>query len=156
MSFQEMSQTRKRAWLATVVWSLSAVGFCLAFFSGGGADEFDTDSLRHLLAALAIALGFVAYWIVLWLTRQRKGRPDAVVMADERDLQVMARAGQATLVVLILGIFLLTVTLWTVYESEGVVAVGWMWFLAYGAVYLTLITHAAATLVMDARSAGHG
>lgn len=152
MNVQEMSQTRKRAWMALMVWSVSALGFCLAFFAGGGADDFDTDSLRHLYAAAAIALGFVAYWIGLWLTRRR----ESAVVADERDLLVVARAGQATLVALILGIFLLTVTLWTVHESEGVVAVGWMWFLAYGAVYLTFIVHAAATLIFDGRAGGLG
>lgn len=152
MSLQEMTQTRKRALWAAVVWSLSAVGFCLAFFTGGGADEFDTDSLRHLLAAAAIAFGFLADGIGRWLTRKREGR----VVVDERDRMVVARAGQSTLVVLILGIFLLTVTLWTLHESEGVVAVGWMWFLAYGAVYLTFITYATATLVLDRRTGGHG
>ena len=48
MTFGNMSQTRVRAWAMAVIWVLAGAGFFLAFFSGGGADEFDTDSRRHL------------------------------------------------------------------------------------------------------------
>ena len=152
MSVQQMSQTRIRAWLATVIWILAGAGFTLTFFSGGGAGEFDTDSIRHLTGAVAIGSGFLAWWTVLWFTRQRRG----ALLADERDLQVVARAGQATLVIVLVGIFAFTIGLWTAYEGAGVVPVGWMWFLAYGSVILASLTFAVATLLLDGRMGGHG
>ena len=147
-----MSQTRLRAWLATVVWALSGAGFFLAFFSGGGVSDFDTDSRRHLLAAAAIGFGFVAYWSGLWLTRQ-KGEG---VVADERDFQVVARASQVTLIVVLILMFLGCITLWTVHESDGVLDVGWMWFLAYGSMVVALVTNAVMVLVFDRSSIGRG
>jgi uncharacterized membrane protein len=152
MSFGQMSQTRLRAWLATFIWLVAGAGFFLTFFTGGGAGDFDTDSGRHLAGAAAIAFGFLAYWTVLWRTRQR----GQGLVADERDVQVVARAGQTTLVIVLVGIFGFTIGLWTVYEGAGVVPVGWMWFLAYGSVILASVTFAVATLVLDGRMGGHG
>ena len=77
-------------------------------------------------------------------------------MADERDFQVIARAGQATLIIVLMTIFMLTVGLWTVYEEAGVVPVGWMWFIAYLAVVLATITHSLAVLVLERSAGGHG
>jgi hypothetical protein len=147
-----MSQTSLRAWLATGIWTLAGVGFTLTFFSGGGAGDFDTDSTRHLACAGATAFGFFGWWTVLWFTRQRSGG----LVADERDVQVVARAGQATLIIVLVGIFSFTIGLWTAYEGAGVVPVGWMWFLAYGMVILASITFAVATLVLDGGMGGHG
>jgi hypothetical protein len=129
---------------------VAGLGFFVTFFLGGGADQFDTDSIRHLAGAVAIGFGFLGYWTVLWLTRQRGDRP----VADERDTEVVARAGQATLVIVLIGIFAFTVGLWTVYEGEGTVPVGWMWFLAYGSVILASITFAVSTLVFDGKLGG--
>jgi len=150
MSTRDMSQTRLRAWLATVVWTLAGVGFFFAFFSGGGAAEFDTDSGRHLLAAGAIGFGFVAYWTGLWLTRGRGNQ----VVADERDFQVVARASQATLIVVLVAVFSFSVALWTIYEAAGVLEVGWMWFLAYASMLVGLITNAVTVLIFDGRTVG--
>ncbi|MGD2123469.1 MAG: DUF2178 domain-containing protein [Gemmatimonadota bacterium] len=147
-----MSQTRLRAWLATVVWSVAGIGFFLAFFSGGGAADFDTDSRRHMLAAVAIGFGFLAYWTGLWVTR-RKGTQ---VVADERDFQVVARASQITLIIVLVLMFLFCTVLWLVHESAGVLDVGWMWFLAYGCMVVALVTNALMVLVLDRSSIGRG
>ena len=157
MSFQEgtfsgMSQTRLRAWSIALIWTLAGVGFFLTFFSGGGVEEFDTDSVRHLAGAAAIGFGFIGQWTTLWLTRRRGG----AVVADERDLQVVARASQMTLVIVLIAIYGLTVGLWTIYEKDGVVPVGWMWFVAYAAVILSVVTNSLAVLVFDRRMGGHG
>lgn len=152
MKYQEMSLMRRNAWMVAAVWIVAGAAFLAAFFSGGGPGDFDTDSGRHLAAAAAVFCGFIAWWIGLWATRRR---PNAVVL-DERDYQIMARAGQATLVVVCLLIFALTVTLWTVYEAAGAVPVGWMWFLAYATVIVAVVTNSVAILVLDSRSQGRG
>jgi len=151
MSLSEMSQTRQRAWLAGIIWTLAGAGFLLTFFVGGGAVEFANDSARHAAGAVALAFGFGGYWAALWFTRRKEG--DAPV-ADERDLQVVAQANQVTLIVVLVGIYSFTIGLWTVYESAGQVPVGWMWFLAYGCVILAFVASAATILILDARAGG--
>ena len=152
MSIGEMSQTRLRAWSIATVWSLAGAGFFLAFFSGGGAAEFDTDSTRHLLAAAAIAFGFLGQWTTMWLTRKRGG----AVIADERDLQIVARASQATLIIVLMVLFVISLGLWTVHEESGTVPVGWLWFVAYVSVILATVTHSVAILLLDRTGGGRG
>ena len=108
--------------------------------------------MRHLAGAGALGFGFLGYWLALWFTRQRKGAPR---VSDERDMHVVARANQATLVVVLVGIYVFTIGLWTVYETSGQVPVGWMWFLAYGSVILASVTSAVVILVLDGRMGGH-
>ena len=153
MGLHEMSQTRIRAWLAAIIWALAGVGFFVTFFSGGGPGEFADDSHRHLAGAGALGFGFLGYWLALWFTRQREGAPP---VSDERDMQVVARANQATLIVVLVGIYIFTIGLWTIYEANGQVPVGWMWFLAYGSAILAMVTSAVAILVLDGRTGGHG
>ena len=148
MSFKGMGQTRLRAWLAAVIWTVAGIGFGLTFFFRGGPRELATDSMGHLAGAGFLGFGFVAYWLALYLTRQRKGRPP---VSDERDLQVLAQANQVTLIVVMVGIYSFTIGLWTVYEAEGQVPVGWMWFLAYGSAILAFVTSAVTTLILDGR-----
>lgn len=122
-------------WLRGRGRSVSGPGFGFTFFVGSGPEGFSGDSYRHLAGAGALAFGFLGYWLVLRVTRQRKGAPPIM---DERDLQIQARANQATLIGVLLGIFALAIGLWVIYEGAGMVPAGWMWN-NLGA--LTLITH---------------
>lgn len=147
-----LSQTRQRAWWAVVIWSVAGVGFTVAFFAWGGPAEYASDRVRIVAGAVAIALGYGGYLLAMWLTRTRGDE----VVADERDAAVLARASRATLVVVLSAVFMLSVGLWEGYRSEGAVPVGWLWFMAYGAVIVTFVVHSVATLLADARSGGHG
>ena len=153
MTWREMTQTRLRASLAAVIWTVAGAGFLVSSFAGGGPGSLPEDSLRHLAGAAALAFGFTGYWLVLWLTRQRRGHPPA---SDERDLEIVARANQVTLVAVLVAVFAVAIGLWLAYEGRGSVPVGWMWFLAYGSVILAFVSYAGATLVLDGRMGGNG
>lgn len=152
MSFRAMSQTRVRAWLAILAWSVAGAAFAAAFFGWGGPERYAADPTRIAAGAAAIALGYVAYLTAMWATRSRRDE----VATDERDAQVVARASRATLVVVLMGVFALSVGLWEAYRAEGAVPVGWLWFLAYGVVIATFLVHGVATLLVDARFGGDG
>ena len=109
--------------------------------------------MRHLSGAVVLGLGFLGYWLALWFTRQRKGHPP---VSDERDLQIVARANQVTLIVVLVGIYVFTISLWIVFEAGGQVPVGWMWFLAYGSAILAFVTSSVTTLILDGRTGGNG
>ena len=117
---------------------------------GGGVkvrgSEWAADSVRHLLGASVVGGGFIAYWLALWLTRQRR---EGSLVADERDAQIIARANQVSLVVVLVGIFASAIGLWTAYEDVGQVPVGWLWFLAYWSVILAFLSGSVATLLVD-------
>lgn len=153
MGSGDWSQTQLRACLSAVIWTLAGLGHVLTFFSGGGPGEWATDSTRHLTGAVALGFGFVGYWLALWFTREREGGPPA---SDERDVQIVAQANQVTLIVVLVGVFVFTISLWTVFEAGGQVPVGWMWFLAYGSVILASVTSSVTTLILAGRTGGHG
>ncbi len=145
-----MSQTQARAWWAAAIWTLVGVGFAVVFFARGGPAAFGADRLRVLAGAVAIGFGYAAYSAVVLATRSRHGE----VVTDERDTVVANKATQATIIVVLVAVYGLSIGLWEGYRSEGVVPVGWLWFLAYGAVIVTFVVHAVATLVMNARHGG--
>jgi hypothetical protein len=153
MTMADMSRTRLRAWLTAGIWSIAAAGLVGSFFLGSGPEGFAADSLRHLTAAGAVAFGFFGYWLVLWVTRRRKGAPPA---EDERDLLVTSRANQTALVVVLVWVFAVAIGLWVAYEAAGQVPAGWLWFLAYGSVVVATVTSAVGTLVWDGRLGGRG
>lgn len=119
---------------------------------GGGAGGFAEESGRHAAGAGALAFGFLVHWFGLWSTRQRDDGPPVF---DERDYQVQARANQASLIVVLLGIFALTIGLWLAHEDSGQVPVGWMWFLAYSSVIVASLASSVATLILDREMGGH-
>lgn len=150
MKHRERSQTRLRAWLAAAIWTVAGVGFVVTFFAWGGPERYAADSVRILAGAIAIAFGYGAYLLAMWATRARRGE----VGADERDAEVVARASRATLIIVLMGVFALSVGLWDSHRAEGAVPVGWLWFLAYGVVIASFVVHSLATLVVDTQLGG--
>ena len=146
-----MSLTQLRARLSAGLWSVVAIGFGIAFFAGGGSAEFHIDRTRHVATAVAIGLGFGGHFLMTYLTGRRAGGARAI---DERDLQVLARAGEATLIVYLLVQYLLSIGLWAVYEEAGSVPVGWLYLLAGAAPILGSLAYSVATIVIDRHSRG--
>lgn len=151
--FRNLTQTQIRSRLSAAIWGLTAIGFFAVFFHGGGSSGFGEDSNRHLYSAIAVAFGYVANGALLWFTR---GGGSAKRIVDERDDWVLARAGQTTLIAILIIVYVASIGLWTAFEQEGSVPVGWMWFLAYGTVIIGSLTYAVATIVIEQTSRSYG
>ena len=145
------SVTQLRARLSTALWALVGIGFAAAFFSGGGASEFHLDRSRHFVTVLVIGVGFAGHFAIVSLTGKGAGSKRAI---DERDLQVLARAGQATLSAYLLVQYLISIGLWSLYESKGSVPVGWLYLLAAGAPIVGSFAFSVATILFDRWSRG--
>lgn len=141
-----LSLTQLRAWLSTGLWGLVAVGFAAAFFTGGGSADFHVDRSRQFASVVALMLGYAGHFGIVTVTGKRAGAGRAI---DERDLQVLARAGQTTLTVYLLAQYLVAYGLWTVFEPTGSVPVGWLYLLAGSAPILGSLAYAVATIVLD-------
>lgn len=141
-----LSLTQLRAWLSAGLWSLVAIGFAVAFFAGGGSADFHIDHRRYLATTVAILLGYAGHFIMMFVTGRKAGGGRAI---DERDVHVLARAGQAALIIYLVGQYLVSYGLWTVYEPAGSVPVGWLYLLAAAAPVLGSLVYAIATIVID-------
>lgn len=152
-----MTQLKFRAVWSLIIWSLVMIGICVVFFSAGGADTFLDGERRVTLTRVFITLGFSAYFLLLFLTRRRRGTSAPV--KDERDEMIQKQALTAGFYVVIAYAFLFSIAMYAfykVYSEMVLMPVGWVWFLGLSCIILGHITIAASTLILNGRMSGNG
>ena len=149
-----MTQTKIRARYGLGIWGLVAAAFGLVFFLGGGAATFADDSIRMLVAALILAAGFISYFSMIYLTREKSNGKSLI--RDERDLEIARQANEIALVAVLVFVFTVCMALFLGYETAGILPVGWMWFLAYATACFGLLAQAVITLVLHREMSGNG
>ena len=154
MKDRTMTQSRQRALWSLLLWGGVSGGFVILFLCWGGAETFVRQKARIAMTAGLFGAAYLAQAWIFYLTRRRpRGRS---VAWDERDDEIARQANGAALVAALVYVFALSIGLWEVYHDRGLVPVGWMWFLAYTSTFLGMVTHAVATLILDARGGGDG
>lgn len=119
----------------------------------GRPETFVTEKARILIAAVLFGTGYSVQLLMLYLTRVRPG--NGPMVQDERDDWIARHANGAALVAVLVYVFLVGIVLWEVYHDRQFVPVGWMWFVAYTSSFCGMLSHAVATLVLDAGVTGH-
>ncbi len=142
-----MTQSTYRARGKIIIWSIVLVVFMALFFSGSGPGGFARDKGRIVAIAVLFAAGYGAFFAMMGLSRKKKG--DTLVR-DERDERIEGRAGGITLTIVLVYVYFLGIALWAVFQDDGSVPAGWMWFLAYSTVFIGTISHGIFTLLMAA------
>ena len=148
-----MTQSTARAAWKAGIWSVVLAVFIALFFGGGGAEGFAHDRARIVAVAVLFAAGYAAFFIMMWLTGKRYG---AGLARDERDERLESRAAGTTLTAVLVYVFFIGIILWAVFQDDGSVPAGWMWFLAYSTVFLGMITHGVMVLLLAAGKVGDG
>ncbi|MHA1211299.1 MAG: hypothetical protein ACTSSH_02450, partial [Candidatus Heimdallarchaeota archaeon] len=98
-----ITQTKIRARFGLGIWGLVAMAFGLIFFLGGGAASYADDSIRILIAAVILAAGFIGYYSMLYLTREKSN--DKALIRDERDLEIARQANEIALVAVLVFVY---------------------------------------------------
>ena len=149
-----MTQAQIRARYGVGIWGLAGSAFGLVFFLGGGAATYADDSIRMGIASVIIAVGFVGYFSMIYLTREKSN--GKALIRDERDLEIARQANEITLVAVLGFNFAVCIGLFLAYETAGSLPVGWMWFLAYANSCFGLLAQAISTLVTHRKMGGNG
>lgn len=149
-----MTQTKLRARYGLGIWGLVALAFGLVFFLSGGAATFSDDSIRMLVAAVILAIGFIGYFSMIYLTREKSN--STFLIRDERDLEIARQANETALVAVLVFVFGVSIALFLGYETAGILPVGWMWFLAYATACFGLLAQSIATLAFHRELSGNG
>ena len=149
-----MTQSQIRARYGVGIWGLAGVAFGLVFFLGGGAATYAEDSIRMGIASVIIAVGFVGYFSMIYLTREKSN--GKALIRDERDLEIARQANEIALVAVLGFIYAICIGLFLAYETAGSLPVGWMWFLAYATSCFGLLAQAVATLAAHRKMGGNG
>jgi uncharacterized membrane protein len=143
-----MTHARKYALIASSVWLAILVFFAVAI-GRAGVEALAGPGHRGLRALLAAVIlpGYVVNGVLLY--RSRRARHDAEL--DERDEAIGRRASEATLIVLAVVIYAVSIALFELHRDAGAVPVGWFYIFAYGCMVVVSLTHPLATLALDLR-----
>ena len=66
-----MKRTEIRARYGISVWGLATAAFSLTFCLRGGAVTYVDDSIRVFIAAMILATGFIAYFAMIYQTKEK-------------------------------------------------------------------------------------
>ena len=150
-----MTKIKIQAIWALIIWSLVMIGLCVVFFTGGGPDAFLDGDSRVTLTRVFFTVGFICYFIVLYLTRKRS-KKHAIIM-DERDELIVKQALMSGFYVLLFYVFFLSLFLYWYYNIHieiKVMPVGWIWFLGISSFFMGYIGQSIATLIQYRRLSG--
>lgn len=131
---------QKRSFFSLIIWGVMFIVFIPIFFSGGGPETWIADDRRAIVAAVIFLFGFLAYFIVMGMTRGRDEK-------DERDRLIQGKACKTALILALLYVYLLNIILYEIYHDANAVPAGWMWFVAYSTVFIGTITASTASLI---------
>ena len=146
-----MSYGRKNAVIAAAIWTFVLAGLLVTVFLPGPVRFAAPDyGPWRLLSAFFILPGLVTNAWLGWRAKHGKDRGDM----DERDDAIARRASQATLVVTVVMVYLLSIILFEAYYETGAVPTGWLWLLAYGTAAVVSLVHALASLFFDVTGLG--
>lgn len=141
-----MTRSKKRALAGILICGIVLISFTLIFFSRGGAESYIDDTFRKAASASLFGAGYLIYFAMILRTRQSP--------CDERDDAVSIRAGQSALTVILLYVYILSITLYEIYRSAGSLPVSWMWFIGYSTAFVGPAAHSISTLILH-RGAGN-
>ena len=148
-----MTQSTERAKWKMIIWSVVLVVFVVLFFGGGGPGGFAHNKARIAAVAIVFAAGFGAFFVMMGKTRKRK---EGGLNRDERDEMLENRAAGGTLAIVLAYVYLLCFALWMVFQDDGSVPAGWLWFVAYSTMFLGMIVHGIYILLLAAGKVGDG
>lgn len=141
-----MSLARKQAIISGLAWLVISILFAVVL-TRTGVENLSGPAghgARSLLAWI-IMPGYLINLVIIG--RSRRARRDGAI--DERDQAIEHRATEATAIVIILAVYLLSITLFETSTKAGTVPSGWLYIIAYGTVALVSLTHPVVRLILD-------
>ena len=126
-----MSKRSRNALLEGITWTIVLSGFLIIFFQGESVLEWGEDRTRIAISAILFAVGFILHFYFLFSNGKE--------LFDERDKEIQYRSTTYTLIFSMMYVFILAITLFTIYEDSNYVPVAWLWFLAYTSLFITFI-----------------
>ena len=104
-----MTQLKKRAIWGLLIWSAALIAAYVIFFLGGGPQTCLENDTRVDLTRAVFTVGFICYFLVLFLTRTKSG--SAELMKDERDELISKRAYSTGFYSLMIYVFFICLAL---------------------------------------------
>jgi|GEM_PF-3001130 len=143
-----MSLRQKNALINAIIWFILLLLFFINFFSGDGASEWASNQTKRIIAP---ALIFVGYTLQFIIAAKSKKEPQ-----DERALLAQLRSTSASMIIVIMYVFIFSITIYTVYGNDQVVPISWFWFIGFSTVMLTYFVNSFLYFILEYQGEGYG
>lgn len=139
-----MSKTMKFTLIHVCSWTLVGLFMIMIFLNPSTIEQWGDNRNKTILLASLFILGYSTDLILLLFEKSKKFG----FKRDERDFDVQRKATNIGFIIALVYVFFAAITLYTKYESKGLMPVGWMWFLAYSTVIIANLSVSVPSLLL--------
>lgn len=138
-----MSKLMKINIIQVTTWSIVAIGVLVIFLLPGTIEHWGDNKLKTVLLALLFLVGFTIDFIFRMYERSQKWG----FKRDERDMMIQSKALSTGFIILVIYIFIISIGLYTKYEAEGFMPIGWVWLIAYSTIVVANLSVGISSLI---------
>ena len=138
-----MSLKMKHSIYSLIIWLVVAIFLIILFFSGDTINTWGDNRTKTLLITALFFIGYVGNTILWIIFRKRKNK----IVKDERDDYISLKSISAGFITTGVYIFILSISLYIIYENVGSVPIAWVWFIAYSLFVVSYLSTSAFSLI---------
>lgn len=139
-----MSSKLKQSIIHLAIWSVVAIGFILVFSRSGSITGWKDNRIEKIILTFLFLTGFGGDAILGIIFRKKNNE----TLSSEKDEAVKGKAIEASYIITLVYVFLVTISIYTKYENSGMVHVGWLWFIAYSLVIMANISGSICSIIL--------
>ncbi len=113
------------------IWTVMFIITSISFFTSTYPEVLPLSNYRTTTAVLFVIPNIANVILLVLKTKKEK--------TDEFNRRVEAASAGATMIIIMILFFLGALSLHVIYEDTGLVPSQWLWFLAYGSVFMVFI-----------------
>lgn len=139
-----MSKLMKITLIQVCAWSIVAISMIIIFLNHGTIENWGDNTTKTILLALLFFIGYATHFTTLLIEKSKRWG----FKKDERDLAIQSKAVNIGFIVVLMYIFILSISLYIKYETVGMMPVGWVWFIAYSTVVMANLSVTIPSLLI--------
>jgi len=139
-----MSKLMKITFIQVCAWSIVAISMIIIFTNHGTIDNWGDNTTKTVLLAFLFFVGYATHFTTLLIEKSKRWG----FKKDERDLAIQSKAVNIGFIIVLLYIFILSISLYIKYETAGTMPVGWVWFIAYSTVVIANLSVTVPSLLL--------
>ncbi|MBN2259874.1 MAG: hypothetical protein JW702_04995 [Clostridiales bacterium] len=133
------------------LWLFVGAGFIAVFVGMDAINNWGDNAIKSIFLGLLFVIGFGGEAILRYKFRIKK---EESLIGNQEEL-IRLRSMEYSFIATVLYVFLLTISIYIMYEAEGNVPVGWLWFIAYSLVVVVNITSSSMILLTYRKQKKH-
>jgi hypothetical protein len=147
-----MTQLKRRLLYTLFIWTIALLAFIFVFFIEGGPEDWIINKVKKIVTVVIIGLAYFTYLLMILLTR--KHSEEEFFVKDERDILIEMKSNKTAFIITLNYVYLISITIYLIYEKSRILPVSWMWFIAYTSIFVAYIASSFISLILYKRLSG--